>query len=211
VGGSWLVLMSLGHTTSLWASIVSLFASSIGCSRSVQMREQSINRGCMARLGCLLQWLQCCNAASSTSSDGVLGGFRPRGLAQRTSRIRCLALLPTSKRPEPSLPASPPSAPTPLHPLHLTAAPLLHLLYPTSRCHDHPPTSSSFQHLHLHIQIQNPHLYEIGACYAGRPRSQQFLIQLFAVTPTRPRREVPASWGPSLQAVPFLTVLCFRG
>jgi hypothetical protein len=56
------------------------------------MREQSINRGCMARLGCLLQWLQCCNAASSTSSDGVLGGFRPRGLAQRTSRIRCLAL-----------------------------------------------------------------------------------------------------------------------
>jgi hypothetical protein len=125
-----------------------------------------------------------------------------------------LALLPTSKRPEPSLPASPPSAPTPLHPLHplqLTAAPLLHLLYPTSRCHDHPPTSSSFQHLHLHIPIQNPHLYEIGACYAGRPRSQQFLIQLFAVTPTRARREVPASWGPSLQAVPFLTVLCFRG
>jgi len=102
-----------------------------------------------------------------------------------------------------------PLPPLPLHSTHSTHS-TSQLLPSFTRRVDVMTTSSSFQHLHLHIPIQNPHLYEIGACYAGGPRSQQFLIQLFAVTPTRARREVPASWGPSLQVVPLLTVLCFR-
>ena len=198
VGGSWLVLMSLGHT-SLWASIVSLFASSIGCSRSVQMREQSINRGCMARLGCLLQWrpgrVQASRIGTAHEPDWCLA---LAWLSCSTVRVNAL-----SHRFQHPLP------PLPLHSTHSTHS-TSQLLPSFTRRVDVMNTSSSFQHLHLHIPIQNPHLYEIGACYAGGPRSQQFLIQLFAVTPTRARREVPASWGPSLQAVPFLTVLCFR-
>jgi hypothetical protein len=132
-------------------------------------------------------------AASSTSSDGVLGGFRPQGLAQRTSRIGAWLWSGSGspKRPEPSLPAS--TLPSLTYtPLHSTSQ----LLPSFTRRVDVMTTSSSFQHLHLHIPIQNPHLYEIDTCYAGGPRSQQFLIQLFARTPTRARREVPASWGP---------------
>jgi hypothetical protein len=149
------------------------------------MREQSINRGCMARLGCLLP-----------APMASWAGSGPKGWHSRSAGAGLVPGSGLPKRPKPSLPAStlasPPLPSTPLHspPLHSTAAPLL---FPTSRCHDHllhRCTFSSFQHLHLHLHIpkQNPHLYEIDACYAGGPRSQQFLIQLFARTPIRARR-----------------------
>jgi hypothetical protein len=148
-----------------------LFVSSIGCRRSVQMREQSINLGCMARLECLLP------APKASWAGSILRGWRSAraglvagsGLAQA-----CLNAL-SHRFQHPTLPS------TPLHSTHSTSQ----LLPSFSRRVDVMTTSSSFQHLHLHIPIQNPHLYEIDACYAGSPRNQQFLIQLFARTPTR--------------------------
>jgi hypothetical protein len=149
------------------------------------MREQSINRGCMARLGCLLPAPPA--PMASWAGSGLKNWHSARAGLVPGSSLALLNALSHRFQHRPRL-ASPPT-PTPLHSTS-------QLLPSFTRRVDVMTTSSSFQHLHLHIPIQNPHLYEIDTCYAGGPRSQQFLIQLFARTPTRARREVPASWGP---------------
>jgi len=163
------------------------------------MREQSINRGCMARLGCLLQWrpgrVQASRIGTAHEPDWCLAlAWLSPGSPAMDSYLRVNALSHRFQHPLP---------PLPLHSTHSTHS-TSQLLPSFTRRVDVMNTSSSFQHLHLHIPIQNPHLYEIGACYAGGPRSQQFLIQLFAVTPTRARRGVPASWGRASKLCPFL-------
>jgi hypothetical protein len=69
------------------------------------MREQSINRGCMARLGCLLP-----------ASMASWAGSGPKGWHSRSAGAGLVPGSGLPKRPEPSLPASNPRLPsTPLH------------------------------------------------------------------------------------------------